>query len=324
MTNDNKIEEPKTQPQPSPAVNYPKQGMEIKTDIKDILSYLAAINSPNIFDARVPITIVPEQLKVVDLEKHLPVPKSIRKKINFVDYEGFDSYFQKYKIGYEPQIFFKSSNEGLDFKCIFDYDLSGSVVKNKETSDSPEVDVVTRTAQARWNEHEANLIMSYDRDYKTIREINGKWITQDMFAAFVELNLHLFQKPDSASMLEIAQELKGTNNASFRRGKKLANGEVQFEYVEEIDAKTVTNEIALPEYITLQSPIYEGFDKKELKAAFKFRIDKAGEILFSILLLSVLEEREAQEEVKTKIKGSTGLPVYQVSSFEGISAVRKN
>lgn len=310
-----KAETPKAQtPQPAaPQPQIVRQPMMMNVDKADeIISFLSLCRSPERFNPNVPFLVGMKSMEVFNLEKHMPHPPRIRKDIRFIDAPSFLQYFQTYKESYNPMLFAASDASGLAIKAIFDYDVAGRIVKQEGQPDGYEM------AQPHWNDHVAYLHMSFTPDYKLLKDLSDKLMKQEEFAFFVEENLHLFSKPTGAEMLELAQELKGTQSVTWKHGKRLSNGETSLEYVETIDATSKAGDLKVPESITFKAAMFEGFEAKEIKAAFRFRFE-AGKVTLGFKLLSKKEERDAEKEVRALIEAETNQILLNVSKFEGTS-----
>jgi hypothetical protein len=271
------------------------------------------------FDQNKPFAVVPQGYQVADLteyaehlEQRGAAPRRVSKRMRFVDVTSFLVYFQKFRTGHNPQLFNKLSSSGLHVMGVFDYDEA-------QGGEAPATIVPTGT-RAKWGDNVAYLSLAYSRDYKQLRELADKWFKQDEFALFVEENLHLFVQPNGATMFELAQHLKGKRNVEWESGKRLGNSSTQLSYIETIDATTVRGEpLTVPDYLLLRLPMYEGFSEQEVKLAFRWRLNQEKEINFSYRLLTKVAERQAEQEVKQRIEGTTELPLLTVSSFNGLT-----
>jgi uncharacterized protein YfdQ (DUF2303 family) len=289
-----------------------KKSLEIVTADainEEVISYLLAARAKA--DEKNPYIILPrDKLTIVDIEKYQEAPKKIRKNLHFIEVDSFLEYFNEFKISNQPKIFSTVNDSGTNFLCIFDYDKAA---KDDKKSEAPS-----------WNSHTAKLTMAYHRDYANLRNHADKWISQEEFALFIEENAHLFVTPDAASMMELAQELKGNMNVQWQSGKRLSNGQVTMEYIETLDATSRRGHMDVPEYLDMLCPMYEGFDEKNIKAAFRWKIGGDKKVLFSFRLLTKVEERRAQEEVKEKLYIETQLPILMVTAFDTIAFDTKN
>lgn len=285
------------------------------SSVDEIVNWLVSIRAPGVFDTRAPFAIVPEGIKVIDLERNMPFPRMVRKRISFTDVASFVDYFNLFKDSYKPRLFTTGSNAGMSIFCVLDYDGPGRPYHNEA---GEPIDKVSEPLPM-WNRHTALLNLCYHSDYATLRASDNKFFGQEEFALFVEENTHLFTTPDGATMLELAQELKGARNASFQSGKRLANGQIKIEYIEQLEAKGVRRDFEIPEYLIMNMPIFEGFAAQEIKAAFRWRMDDGGKVYFAYRLLTKVAERKAVDEVKINVSAQTRLPLYAVSTFEGIT-----
>lgn len=284
--------------------------------VTEIASYIASIRQPERYNPNIPFAVVPEFMKKIDLEKDMPHPARIRKHPKFVDVESFCTYFEMYKGGHQPKIFHTKDSSGMKIMAIMDMDIQGETIMKEDGSVEKQV-----MPLPQWNSHKATLLMKFHEDYAAVRQASGQWFEQREFALFIEQYIHLFTDPVGADMLELAQELRGTRKASWRTGKRLGNNQTSLQYTEEIDAEAASGSLSIPQYITMRSPLFEGLEPIEYRAAFSYDIGDDHKVKFSMRLMTKLEEREAEEKVKSLVVEKTGKFIYNMSSFENLSAV---
>ena len=260
-----------------------------------------------------PFVFIPngDSLEVLDLERHMPAPSRIEKSIAFSNTDSFISYFESYRATHTPVIFVKDSNEGARVLAVMDYDKPANVDEDSVTLETPS-----------WNKHLAYLELNFHPFYKRLRDNSGEWFSQEDFSHFVEENLALFVSPDSATMLEIAQDLKGTVNAQWKSGARLNNGQRSLEYSEQIEGHTTKGSVTVPERLKFNCPIYDGKAIDGFEAAFSWRVNPGGNVVFQYRLLTQIEERAAQEAMIKAITENTGLPVLRVSSLNSNGGMR--
>lgn len=261
-----------------------------------------------------PFALVPEGYSVENMKEYAsymdqrnPEPRVVNKRMRFVDVTSFLTYFEKFRIGHRPQLFHKVSSDGMHIVSVFDYD-------------EPAQEGATATStRPMWGHNVAFLKMAYSRDYQLLKNKDGQWFDQVDFALFVEENQHLFLQPDGATMFELAQELKGKQNVEWQSGKRLNNNSTQFQFIEKIDAQTVHGTpLEVPDYLLMRMPMFEGMGDHEVRLAFRWKLYQ-GEIKFAYKLLTKVEERKAEDEVKKRITGTTNLDLLTVSSFNGLT-----
>ena len=119
-------------------------------------------------------------------------------------------------------------------------------------------------------------------------------------------------------MLEIAQGLIGNRGVTWESGKRLANGQVRFEYKEEIQARTTKGEIQVPERIMIHVPIFKGSQPIALNAAFRWRLSREGQVTFMFKVLQPnLAVQAAANQIRDVVKEAIGLDILNVSKPEG-------
>jgi len=281
----------------------PQQTLQVRSaNLDNVMAHIVAMNLPGVFNQDAPFCVVPNDIKIISAEQFMPRPARMHKEIRFTEAGCFLDYYGAFKGNAAPRIFVMGDDAGMKFLSVFDYAVAPGV----DTSVTP-----------LWGDHRAYLELAYHPDYATLRSMSGRQMSQDAFALFVEENTHLFTNPTGADMLELAQELKGVRNASWQSGKRLANNQVRLEYIEDIQAKGVRNELIVPEYLEMATPIFKGFETQAIRAAFSWKM-VGDKIEFSYRLLTRLAERQAVEEVKTKIATETLMPIYSVADFNGV------
>ena len=68
--------------------------------------------------------------------------------------------------------------------------------------------------------------------------------------------------------------------------------------------------------------MFEGFPPLTFKAAFSYDIDEEKKLNLQFRLMTKIDERKAQEDVKAAIVSGTGLPLFNVLDFTGIAATK--
>ena len=244
-----------------------------------------------------PFAIVPEKTKLQELEEYLPAPSRVRQNNIFTDVDSFLNYYGKFAPGQTPVLFATRSDKGLRIEAVLDYHA------NADGKTLP-----------KWGHHIAVLQLAYDPDFAAWMLANGKYFEQIEFAEFVEDYTHAFVDPDGATMLELAQELKGHRNAQFGSGQRLGNGQIKLEYSEEINATTSKGDMRVPENIKLNMQIFAHIPAQDLLASFRWRLgdDKKVKFAFKFLQLRAAVEK-AMDEVVAKVEETTAQKVLYVS-----------
>lgn len=124
-----------------------------------------------------------------------------------------------------------------------------------------------------WRDHTVDLRLRTRPEWDHWVRADGKYVTQVEFAQHIEDGLHEIITPAAADMLDLAQTFAATTTAKFKGGQRLATGERQFTYDEEINAKAGSaGTVAIPDTFTLRIAPFYGSDAVDITARFRFRL----------------------------------------------------
>lgn len=101
------------------------------------------------------------------------------------------------------------------------------------------------------------------------------YVAQYSFAEFLDDWRFTITTPDSATLLELAQNLQGHKNADFSAGKRLSDGSVQFGYTEEIRAAQQSGVIDVPGKFTLLVSIFDGQPPVSVDMRLRWTVSEA-------------------------------------------------
>lgn len=128
-------------------------------------------------------------------------------------------------------------------------------------------------AEPGWAQHRATLRLRTTPEWDRWVGANGKLVDQQAFAEFIEDNLADIREPPAADLLEIAQSFQAANKVSFSSGLRIASGEVQLTYREEIAATAGRDgKLQVPSEFELQLAPFEGAAPYKVKARLRYRI----------------------------------------------------
>lgn len=160
---------------------------------------------------------------------------------------------------------------------------------------------------ARWQQH--RLVLKLERTLPWLRWADPardrKLMSQLTFAEFIEENATDVDpkgRVSAATLLEVAQEFHARTTGRFTKGTRLATGQTQFEWTEEITAsagRTGKATIEIPTEFDLRIWPYEDCEPATLAARFRYRINN-GDLQLGYLLNN--PERVAQEAVASVVE----------------------
>lgn len=127
-------------------------------------------------------------------------------------------------------------------------------------------------ATAGWRDHVVALELRKRPEWLHWTSLDGRLVEQKTFALHIEDGLKEIVSPTAADMLDLAQTFQATTAAKFKGGNRLANGERQFVYEEEIDAKAGAGQVAIPDSFTLRIAPFFGGEPVEIVARFRYQL----------------------------------------------------
>jgi len=246
-----------------------------------------------------PFALVPNDVRLQDLEHLLANPTRIRQAIKILDADTFIAYVNRFAS--PAAAVFCDGPEGRTFTAVLDY----------HQPDSPS-----------WGQHKAVYCCPISIEWGRWKSADRKRMNQADFAEFVEENVKDITAPDNtpmapsaADMLEISRTLEAKKNISFRQGTRLDNGQVQLTYNEEIDGRAgEAGQLSIPEQFYIAVRPFLGGDAFCVPARFRYRIQEGRLIMWYELVRPDKVLEEAYTTVRSKIQDSIGgVPMYEAT-----------
>ena len=128
-----------------------------------------------------------------------------------------------------------------------------------------------------WRDHRAVYKAELSREFTRWIGNNQKQMEQEDFAIFIEDNIS--DIPLGEELLKVALSLQAKTEVNFSSCKRLDNGQVQFQYTENLEARAGGGAIEIPREFYLGIRIFKNGDGYELKARLKYRLN-SGKLKF--------------------------------------------
>lgn len=218
----------------------------------------------------------------LDLDKYRPAP---RRKVGTTvvsDVASFVHYWNKH------------SDTGSE---VYARAAQGSItaVLNAHNDDSP-----------RWGDHRLVLQLTHSQAWREWLTADRQSMSQTTFAEFIEDHLADIREPSGGELLELAQTFQATTKVSFQSGSRLASGQRQLTYVEEVDAKAGhKGSLTIPERFTLGLEVFEDSGQADaVQARLRYRIN-GGDLMMSFHLDRPADvARKAFDAVREQTEGA--------------------
>ncbi|UQS91696.1 YfdQ family protein [Pseudomonas chlororaphis subsp. piscium] len=246
-----------------------------------------------------PFALVPDGVKLQDLEGLLPAPTRIRQAVKILDADTFIAYVNRFAT--TASVVFCDGPEGRNFRATLDYHQPGL---------------------PSWGQHVAIYQCPISIEWGRWKTADRKKMDQATFAEFFEENIRDItvpennpQAPSAADMLEISRTLEAKKNISFRQGTRLDNGQVQLTYNEQIDGQAgEMGQLKIPEQFFIGVRPFLGGDAFCVPVRFRYRIVENRLVMWFELVRPDKVLEEAYTTVRAKIQGAIGeVPMYEAT-----------
>lgn len=203
-----------------------------------------------------PVAAVPAGFTLESMDKYLEDPARVKQAAVLLTPADFCAYFARFKLA-ESVVFADERN--ATYLAIIDY---------HEADNTP-----------HWNSHTARYQCPKSPEWTIWTGSNGKKMPQSEFAQFIEDNYIDITDPAHADMIEISHTLEARKDVSFGSSTRLADGQVQFKYTENIQGSAgAAGTMKIPEAFFLAIPVYLGGPLSGVKARLRYRIDNTGKL----------------------------------------------
>lgn len=235
---------------------------ESKTDSAALLSAGAALGDAvkSIRKDGIDYAIVPDGFALEELPFNT-LPQRPTANVKLRDAASFVAFFNNHKQG-ASSIY--ATLEPANFLAVFDdffhATLPPAVV--------PENLTMLTCEQANWREFRAAFAPPASREWMLWNKINNAKLTQLQFAEFLQDNLPDVTQPSGAELYELALNFESTQSGVFSTSQRLQDGSSAFAYTAENNVKGT---LQLPEFITLNIPVFENTEPRELQARLRYR-----------------------------------------------------
>ena len=155
-----------------------------------------------------------------------------------------------------------------------------------------------------WRDALVSLVLRETPEWSRWKAGSGQLGEQEHFALRIEDGAPEIVEPPAAVMLDIAQSFRATNEVKFKQAGRLANGETQFTYDENIQASAGAGNVSIPEAFTLGViPFIGGDQAYEITARLRYTL-RGGELKIGYQLVRPEDvERDAFNAVLADVTG---------------------
>lgn len=190
-----------------------------------------------------------------------------------------------------------SANEGALADVVVYADADAIALTAVLNDDHPD--------QPGWRDYRVALKLTRTEEWKAWFQGQGLG-SQQKLAERIEDGLPEIVNPSGAEMLEIVQTLHVNVGVKCKSGHRLANGETQFVYEEDVQASAgKTGTLTIPNEFELGVAPFLGTVPYAVKARLRFKPPRGGELQIGYILdRPEAVERDAFADIVTRVKGA--------------------
>lgn len=252
--------------------------MEHKLETAAIAN-LAVAGLPNREIGKTPYIVVPEGYSIESLENFMPQPTRKKGAVTMQDPASFIDFINTHKT--EATRIYGTVEPSVFIAILDDHgsDKDG----------------------AGWKDHRATYTCPKSKEWNIWNGSDKKGMSQVAFAEFIENNLVDIvvpadepKAPAGTDMLQIATTFRAQKKVAFQSGQLLSNGQVQFQYVEDINGQAgPKGQINVPEKFFIGIPVFENGDPYKIEAKLRWRLQDGGALSMWYELVRVHKVQEA-------------------------------
>jgi hypothetical protein len=162
-----------------------------------------------------------------------------------------------------------------------------------------------------WGTVYADLKLIVSPEAKRWMDASGKYMAQQDFAEFCELNLETFSSPDAATILEIAQTFQAKSTVDFSSAVRLSNGAIKLKRDEKIEATAGERaDLSIPDMLTVAMPLFKYGKAYAVQARLRYRVVESAVRLSVLLVDPEMAIEHAFKEVAEEVSSLLAMPVF--------------
>lgn len=218
-----------------------------------------------------------------DLNEFLERPLSFKQSIRLVDVDSFAAYYKR----------FATSD------TIIVADVEKSII-------TASFDYGEDSSKPGWKRHHAMLILRKTPDYEKWCDAHGMRYSQEEFADFIQDMSHTVIEPTSASIIDMATNLRLQSSRSFTGKVNRSNGSMILSYTNDVKSGDGQQEASVPEKIHIAVYPYYASKVESVIVNLKVRLNQGSPFFIPELDQHWKFEYDAFNEVVKRVEEATG------------------
>lgn len=231
---------------------------------------------PQSHSLRGAFAIVPEDHRMLGLEDLQLRPNRVRAHRTVTDARSFVAYLNHFALDHSIMV---SSVKSARITALIDYHEESGLPNHCD--------------------HQITMSLNLSPEYAAWKKLADRGLSQKEAGEFLEERAVDVVAPGPADIMEMVMKFDALKRVTFRQSTRLADGQRQFEYVEENEARGA---VRLPEIITINIPVFDGMEPQRITVRVRYRIND-GSLRFAFLIHDAQRvERDAFERIEDAVQ----------------------
>jgi uncharacterized protein YfdQ (DUF2303 family) len=244
------------------------------------------------------------QVQKIDLtgDEHLDFPRRKRGVVTVRNVASFKQYWDKHHDS-DSEVY-----ANLDAGTV-----TAILDAHRGSDDEPEL-------AARWQQHHLVLSLQLTQPWKDWTGSDRKWMLQEAFAEFLEEHARDIDPGGAVTAMDLfesAQDFKAKLRVSVTSGKRVRDGQTQFEYVEQVESagrSAGKGTIDMPSEFDLAIRPYDDAPAGPVAVRLRYRIRDDKSLALGYFMNDPARvAREAVAEVVAKLEAECSVTVMHGS-----------
>lgn len=225
----------------------------VRTLVQSVQRPVQLLDVSNNYDI-LPCAVLPDGYNLKPLAEYLVEPIRIKQRVTLLTAADFVAYWTRFKD--ETSVIFGDERTAT-YGAILDYHA--------------------KEGTPHCCHHTAVYACPKSKEWETWTGNSGKRMAQEAFALFIEDNYPDITHPTHAEMIQVSTSLQVKKDVSFASSTRLADGQVQLMYNEEIKGTAAVHgsqagSLKVPDEFTISVPVFLGGAAVSLQARLRYRI----------------------------------------------------
>lgn len=134
-----------------------------------------------------------------------------------------------------------------------------------------------------WKEHRAEYAPILTTDAERLFDNVNRYLSRGAMVNLLDSVKGRVVEPDTAALLELAQQFNVNRTLEFTEGHRLRDGQRTIKFMETQTATGGSGDIAIPDEVVFELPIHEGGVDWRIETEFRYLLDEDGDLSVALV-----------------------------------------